>query len=167
MPNWCINGMTVKGDPERIAEFIEEQKGLDYDHEGTVKGETALTFETAVPMPRMLKGRKSPSDDDSMTWYDWSVENWATKWDACSSAVDYKSGKDFAFYQFDTAWSPPVTWFEKMVQFYPWLDFEIEWEEPGMGFAGKLAATKGITGTMEEWDIVWDEEADKYVKIAD
>lgn len=163
MPNWCMNTMTVSGDPKKIAEFVEQHKAVELDHEGTPVGETALDFNTVVPMPEHLKGTKSPSDDGSMTWYEWSVDNWSTKWNACNSHHDHKEGNTNVVYRFDTAWGPPVNWYEKVIGAYPDLDFDLEWSEGGMGFAGRLAGTKGIVGGIEEWDIVWDEEFGDYV----
>lgn len=165
MPNWCSNTLLVSGDPERIKQFIEEQKGVDYDHEGTPTGETALTFENVVPMPEHLRGTKAPSDDGSMTWYDWSVENWGTKWDACYSQISHNPGENVVEYMFDTAWSPPVDWYEKVIEAYPDLDFTLDWEEGGMGFAGTLSGEKGIVGGIREWNIVWDEDGEEYVPV--
>lgn len=161
MPNWCLNTMQVSGDPEKVAEFVEQHKAVAFDHEGTPIGEEVLDFNTVVPMPEELKGTTSPSD--SPNWYEWSVDNWGTKWGACNAECDYKPGDKVAIYHFDTAWAPPVDWYEKVVEAYPHLDFDLEWEEGGMGFAGRLAGTKGIAGGLEEWNIVWDEDAGEYV----
>jgi len=162
MPNWCNNTMTVSGDPEKVAEFVEQQKAVALDPDGTPIGESLLDFDQVVPMPSVLRNRKSPSDDKSITWYEWAVANWGTKWGACDVGYDYKEGNDTVLYDFSSAWSPPVDWFEKVIEYYPWLDFQLEWEEGGMGFAGKLTGTKGIVGTIEEWTIIWDEEAGEY-----
>lgn len=164
MPNWCNNIMTVSGDPDKVAEFVEQHKAVQLDHEGTPAGETMLDFNAVVPMPEHLKGTKSPSNDGSETWYDWSVAHWGTKWNACDPYSKYKDGDKYAVYYFSTAWSPPVDWYEKVIEAYPDLDFELEWEEGGMGFAGRLAGTKGIAGGLVEWDIVWDEDSGEYVE---
>ena len=43
---------------------------------------------------------------------------------------------DYAQYGFDTAWSPPETLIEKVSVDWPTLTFRLEYEEPGMNFAG-------------------------------
>lgn len=40
-----------------------------------------------------------------MTWYDWSCENWGTKWNACDTCVE-RYGR-YAVVSFMTAWSEP------------------------------------------------------------
>lgn len=160
MPNWCNNVFTVKGDSEKVAEFVEQMKGISYDHEGTPTGEENLDFNKVIPLPEVLKGR---SDINDIGWYEWSVVNWGTKWNVCEAQLEYNNGDDGAVYYFDTAWSPPVGWFETVVKYYPWLDFCIEWEEGGMGFAGTYESVNGELGPMSEWDIVWDEDEEEFV----
>lgn len=150
MPNWCNNVFTVKGDPEKVAEFVEQMKA---DKEN-------LDFNKVIPLPEVLKGR---SDIKDIGWYEWSVVNWGTKWNVCEAQLEYNDGDDGAVYYFDTAWSPPVGWFETVVKYYPWLDFCIEWEEGGIGFAGTYESVNGELGPMSEWDIVWDEDEEEYV----
>lgn len=155
MPNWCMNTMVVSGDPERVAKFVEDHKSVELDHEGTPVGETSLDFNKVVPMPE--------SEEDN--WYNWSCENWGTKWNACEASLDYRNGGKDAIYNFDTAWAPPVEWFEKAVQAYPDLEFDLEWEEGGMAFAGRVGGSNGVLGGIEEWDIEWDEESESYVAV--
>ena len=162
MPNWCNNTMHVSGDPDKVAKFVGDHTAVEFDAEGTPIGETVLDFNAVVPMPEHLKNTKAPSDDGSENWYDWSVANWGTKWGACDADHDYKKGSTNVIYHFDSAWSPPVDWYEKAIEAYPDLDFDLEWEEGGMGFAGRLAGTKGIVGGIEEWTIIWDEESGEY-----
>lgn len=165
MPNWCMNTMTVSGDPEKVAEFVEQHKGVALGNEGEPIGEEALDFNAVVPMPEHLKHTKAPSDDGSETWYDWAIKHWDTKWGACNAHCDHRKNDKEVIYYFDTAWSPPIAWFEKVIEAYPDLDFQLEWEECGMGFAGQLAGTKGIVGGIEEWDIVWNEDEEEYVRV--
>jgi len=164
MPNWCGNQLTVTGDPEKITEFIEQMKGVEFDEEGTPKGEIALDFNAVMPMPSVLKNRKSPSDDGSITWYDWQTATWGIKWGSCSSyIVDQTDGQ--VIYRYDTAWGPAINWLETLMSYFPWLDFHAEWEEAGMGFAGELSSVKGVLGPIKEWDVMWDEELGDVVPV--
>ena len=150
MPNWCMNTMIINGDPKKVAEFVEDHKMTFTDDRGE-EVENVLDFNKDVPMPE--------SEKDN--WYNWSCENWGTKWNACEASYHFRSEKE-VFYNFDTAWSPPVSWFERAVQAYPDLEFEIQWEEGGMAFAGRMGGSNGVAGGIEEWDIIWDEEAGEY-----
>lgn len=73
-------------------------------------------------------------------WYDWSVANWSTKWDACESDIEEFSN-EFLAINFETAWAPPEGWFRKICTDYPNLQFELKYDEPGMGFFGRMRST--------------------------
>ena len=43
-------------------------------------------------------------------WYDWNCENWGTKWDSCHVEFIDETANTVDI-QFETAWSPPIEWF--------------------------------------------------------
>ena len=75
-------------------------------------------------------------------WYNWSIHNWGTKWDACEGDV-YDDLKSELSCSFDTAWAPPINWLEVASKKYPSLKFSLEYTEEGMGFEGKAFARNG------------------------
>lgn len=113
MPNWCYNNMTLSNEnKEKIDELVSK---LEKDSD--------KLFEYLRPNP-------------SGEWeYDWSVDNWGTKWDARISNWQRDDDNTISF-SFDTAWSPPI-------KFYQFLTNE-EWfvsasyHEEGMGFVGEF-----------------------------
>ena len=74
-------------------------------------------------------------------WYNWSLHNWGTKWDACEGSTHISDYEVEA--SFDTAWAPPTPWLEKVSMKYKKLRFELEYTEEGMGFEGKAFAKAG------------------------
>jgi hypothetical protein len=48
-----------------------------------------------------------------MSWYEWSIDNWGTKWNA------YGVKKIEGFLSFDTAWAHPELIFKKLSSFHP------------------------------------------------
>jgi len=56
----------------------------------------------------------------SADWYDWSLDKWGTKWNACSSTTWNVSGKRKfrADIEFDTAWSAPFPIFQALADKY-------------------------------------------------
>ena len=50
------------------------------------------------------------------TWYQWRLNNWGTKWDACECYVD--SDEDSTCLYFDTAWSTPEPLMQALSQKY-------------------------------------------------
>ena len=92
--------------------------------------------------------------------YRWQSDHWGTKWDV--DGVLIESHDTFLQYQFDSAWSPPISFFEKISKDFPNLTFELEFYEGGMGFAGR-ATFDGEDWDEEELPIEdfiedWDEE---------
>ena len=61
------------------------------------------------------------------TWYDWSCENWGTKWGACHTCyVDENN------IEFDTAWSCPFKIFEEISKKYN-TRVEVEFADEDIG----------------------------------
>jgi hypothetical protein len=68
-------------------------------------------------------------------WYDYCVNEWGTKWDVGEQGASdiHPDGKMLHTF-FDSAWSPPVVAYEKLME----LGFGVEamYYEGGMGYAG-------------------------------
>ena len=161
MPNCCNNTMTITHKDADVIDNLMAQVRADED---------GRLFQHIKPMPEELRDTTSP--DDSPNWYDWSVSNWGTKWDACHMSWHQHDDHTVSF-DFDTAWSPPIAvYYELMEQ-----GFEVEayYVEYGMMFAGEwhcdadglvsdewiddisegvtpdLDEAFDITATLEEW----------------
>jgi hypothetical protein len=113
MPNWCQNVAYIKHEDK--AELDKIVAELD-------KKDEAKLFESLVPNP-------------SGEWdYDWSVENWGCKWDASVYEYWYEEEAEHLYISFDTAWGPPIEFYNKILQ----LGYEVQafYREEGMCFAG-------------------------------
>ena len=168
MPNWCNNSLTISHKDADTLDNLMAQIRADGDER---------LFQHIKPMPEELRDTTSPSD--SPNWYDWSCDNWGTKWDACS--VDYEEYDDsIVTFSFDTAWSPPLPVYEALAD----MGFEVQayYVEFGMMYAGSWHCNAdgevseeysddisesvpqdvdeefGITEQLEEW-----EELDKEI----
>lgn len=143
MPNWCSNGLTLTHeDPAMIKRAVEAFN----------KGELLNEF---VPVPQDLRDttagflgegdeqralEQRTSDNIAKygygNWYDFCVGEWGTKWDVSPYGApdNYKDGDTTVQFGFDTAWAPPIAWYEKVQD----LGFEVEgyYYEPGMAFVG-------------------------------
>lgn len=80
-------------------------------------------------------------------WYEWSVANWGTKWNACHVAIDELPVEDGAVeVTFDTAWAAPVPIFRKLAKMFPKLAFEFAWtdeDEPSQTHSLKIHISEG------------------------
>ncbi len=66
------------------------------------------------------------------TWYEWSVANWGTKWNAYGFEADTDYGKEKEI-RFLTAWSAPHPILEKLAKMFPDVKLEHEWADEDIG----------------------------------
>jgi hypothetical protein len=143
MPNWCNNNLVLEHDDPAMI-----QRAFD----ALERGEFLQEF---IPVPEQLKivaGCVGDPDEQKKleadtarnleelgygNWYDFCVGEWGTKWDCGEQgASDIHPGGKMLHTFFDTAWSPPVNAYEKLVE----MGFRVEamYYEPGMGYAGRF-----------------------------
>jgi hypothetical protein len=80
-------------------------------------------------------------------WYDWSCNNWGTKWNASDSTIDEN------IITFETAWATPVPIIEKLSIDYPNLEFVVSYADEDIG------SNCGIY-KMKNGNIISDEKGD-------
>jgi hypothetical protein len=129
MPNWCMNKLTVSHTSPDMVDRFENAYNL---------GKACNEF---LPLP------------EGEDWYNWQINNWGTKWDI---GADIGTEKEEHYglkatrvdnevsCSFDSAWSPPVGLYEKLVDLG--YDVKATYWEPGMAFCG-----------------IWDNGVDHYV----
>lgn len=114
MPNWCYNSATLHNSDKSKVDALEQE----------LLKEDAQVFQHLRPNP-------------TGEWdYNWSVENWGTKWDVTVQDWE-RQGDNTIVMHFDTAWSPPTTLYEFLESEEGW-SINAMYHEPGMGFAGKF-----------------------------
>jgi Ferredoxin-like domain in Api92-like protein len=119
MPNWCDNSMHLTHeDKTKIDALVAELQ----------KKEGEGIFQLLRPNP-------------SGEWdYNWSVENWGTKWDA--DIIDWDRQDDNTIWiSFNSAWSPPSALYEFLAE-EGWV-IEAYYHESGMCFCGKFTNEDG------------------------
>ena len=142
MPNWCNNHLTLTHeDPtmikrafdalergEFLQEFIPVPKDLTETVSGFVGQDKQAEHEAQMESNLAKHGYKD--------WYDFCVGEWGTKWDTGESGNNDINPNDPTMLTagFDTAWSPPVTAYEKLMD----LGFSVKagYYEGGMCYAG-------------------------------
>lgn len=108
-------------------------------------------------------------------WYDYSVHEWGTKWDiGADSAYDNMLTPDSArkkiFVSFCSAWSPPISAYEKLAE----MGFYIKayYYESGMGFCGSWSNDADRYYEIKEYTSAWvkaniPQDIDDYMGISD
>lgn len=130
MPNWCRNNLTV----ESIDTNLINKFKLALDTDGL--------FQAIKPNPKE-------------EWsYDWSVENWGTKWDVDGKDIQViQIDDDRIVVEFDTAWGPPISFYEYLEE----LGYHVfaMYHEEGMAFCGIF--TEGDDDCYEYGDMTHEE----------
>jgi len=144
MPNYCNNTLELSGNNHDLNDFWNKNKVFSQDEENS----SFLSFDNSISLPLHQKEN----------WYNWHIANWGTKWDACQCSISEdisieenlpKKCKTF-FYYFDTAWTPPVEWVNKVSTIFPNIQFTITYEETGCDFWGKETYVNGELIDIEE-----------------
>lgn len=124
MPNWCDNRMTLSNDDVAKIDALEAEMSKKNDEGRSM----------AEPFQHL---RPNPTGE----WqYDWSCENWGTKWDA--SIIDWERRDDNTIVIYcDTAWSPPVALYDYLTE-EGW-HVDAVYHECGMCYAGQYTSEMG------------------------
>ena len=161
MPNWCFNSGSISGSKESIKKFIKDGLQVETLPENMIEidellqNNEVLSIGKWLPMPKIYEDfdtTNKPNDFPDAAkeqmekygvvgWYEWYRKFYGCKWDCFFDNIQYTENGDngiITFY-FDSPWSPPTAWFENMQEKYPELDFEVEYLETGMCYAGSGA----------------------------
>jgi len=179
MPNWVYNSVNVTGDTEEIDKFISliNTKPALVDNDDWNATNSPFSFHSFITPDESvtneeyhgnhgsevdpITGSRKVVGDTRGNWYNWNVANWGVKWDA-SSIVRHTStsikldgsgtSQNAVSIQFETPWSPPDPVFRAMVEQFPELHFDIEYEEE-QGWGGTYEGENGDLTALETWDI--------------
>lgn len=146
MPNWVMNRVLVRGDKKDVLEFKKKH---------FVKNE--FDFNTVIPMPEHIfkgnLGQQELKQYGQNNWYNWSIKNWGTKWNACCDSeldfnIHHSNDKKAMFeFSFKTAWSMPTPIYEKIASLYPNFKITAEFADEDIGT--NCGVVKIVDGEIE------------------
>jgi hypothetical protein len=135
MPNWTSNNVLFVGKESQLKKLQTMLKSDDNEFD----------FNNVIPIPNELTDTVSGSENakpdwqkkqsqDLMNkygadnWYDWSIMNWGTKWNAIDTEVEQRDGT--LIYRFNTAWDAPRRIAEALLRMQKTIlqDINISWE---------------------------------------
>lgn len=130
MPNWVKNKMFIQGSPAQIDDLLDKCN----------TDESVFDFNGIVPMPGdVYRGGLGKDEMElypgDLNWYDWSVNHWGTKWNACEASItSFVDGElAYAIISFDTAWSAPIPIFEAVKEQYPDFYISVRYADEDIG----------------------------------
>jgi hypothetical protein len=134
MPNWCNNTITISGPKNKITKLYTEAKAGN----GLLQAMYPMPKElenTTSPAPK--EGEPQPLVDGYDNWYDWRVNNWATKWDVDVENLELSEDGTNISGWFDSAWSPPTGAYEEFLAKNEDCSIKALYYEGGMDFGGE------------------------------
>jgi len=134
MPNWCNNNITITGPKDKITKLYTEAKAGN----GLLQAMYPMPKEledTTSPAPK--EGKPQPLVDGYDNWYDWRVNNWATKWDVDVENLELSEDGTNISGWFDSAWSPPTGAYEEFLAKNEDCSIKALYYEGGMDFGGE------------------------------
>lgn len=160
MPNHVTNRLTIIGDENKIKECLNAIKGVwkDYPEDDNRR----IDFNKIIPMPEEIKNTQAPNRDEKQAkklikkygcanWYDWSIANWGTKWNAYSFDEYVSEGNVIIF---NTAWSTPKPVILALSKKYSELEFEVIYADEDWGHNyGEYTFKNGETIQDERYDV--------------
>lgn len=123
MPNHIANQIEFHGFEENIKKVLELIEGE----------ESCIDFEKIVPMPENIYRGNLGLEEEKLygknNWYDWSITNWGTKWNAYDDYVENN------VITFNTAWSCPMPVLDALAELcYTYgVSFTGKWADEDMG----------------------------------
>ena len=182
MPNHCNNTLGVIGKTEDVEKFITFVTNNGEDKEQNKYQLFKSLMPMPKELEGTTSPSKSSNEElikkyGTDNWYDWCNNNWGTKWgdydidksqvaslvkysypigiDGCKdydNAIEDTSNSYVHFY-YDTAWAPGSDELsDALCLKFPELNFNLYYEEQGMGFAGQVKIKKGEVIYNDSWD---------------
>ena len=128
MPNHTDNRVTL---------YHKDSQQIDMIYNIMNTPDTPLC-QTLIPMDEKLLEVSGFSDDyKPQGWYGWRLDNWGTKWDIYDAHCDRIDANTLQLY-FNTAWSPPMPIYDKLVD----MGFEVtaRYLDEGWGYIGEYVS---------------------------
>ena len=182
MPNHCNNTLGVLGKTEDVEKFIAFVTNNGEDKEQNKYQLFKSLMPMPKELEGTTSPSKSSNEElikkyGTDNWYDWCNNNWGTKWgdydidksqvaslvkysypmgiDGCKdydNAIEDTSNSYVHFY-YDTAWAPGSDELCNALSIqFPELNFNLYYEEQGMGFAGQVKIKQGAIDYSDNWD---------------
>ena len=163
MPNWVTNFVICK--EELLDKILDADGNVDFSilvpepatKEELLKNYGVRYLDTIDENGRSSRAITHNDGKEWFDWYNWHCDFWGCKWNESGGYVHREDG--YAYVSFDTAWSPPDSWIEKLATLD--VPFIHHWcEEQGFG------ACKGYNGLDDieyDWDYYEYDENDEII----
>lgn len=134
MPNWCDNYVEIKANKKILDEIEDIVKEENNDKE---REHGLLHYLRPMPI------------EEKDNWYQWSIDNWGTKWEV-KEFYGMQRKDDTICFSFQSAWGPPTEAFDYFYTNNDDVSITAKYYEPGMDFAGIWEEGSETSYTLSE-----------------
>jgi hypothetical protein len=151
MPNHCVSTLYITGKPKQLNKLMKQVQ-ITESEATEAHPASPFSFHKIIPMPV----------DEERNWYNWSINNWGTKWDMCDPYItdDWEQGS--VHINFWTAWSPVHYVLLQLSKDNPKVKMTYKYYDEGGAFYGTYTYANGQDFLEEEGDEWTCEIYDKY-----
>jgi len=175
MPNWCYNSLSVHGERTELVRLTEAITRTSHNDEGNEVTDYDLSVLFPVPeelqIPSVFFRRDGDDDPEHQellkkyeanrakyghtTWYDWSIQNWGTKWSPNVQDWELSTYNDESVINayYETAWSPCDGLIREISKQFPTLLFSVTSDEEGGSFVCCEAYKNGVAVAGHGYDL--------------
>lgn len=121
MPNWVTNRI------EASKEILDTLMSVDENGKDFVDFNNVIQMPDSVSRESIDLTKMNPLGEDN--WYNWSISNWGTKW----NAADFVRESDNVLV-FETAWSHPFPVFEELSRSFPNDEILVAYADEDTGY---------------------------------
>ena len=190
MPNWVRHNIVIKGSKEEIKNCYEQiTKGEGFSFKNIIPMPEELNVtsgsisyiaekwaKASEQERKEIEAKNKLTDKEKAqiqkivnniakygypTWYEWCIDKWGTKWDACEvvpgGGIECDCYEKIITITFDTAWSTPVPIFKELSKQYPSFVICVEYADEDLG---------SNCGTYALWEGEIQEEESKDYEFA-
>ena len=155
MPNWVYNTVSIDG-PKKVVEAFVASK---------ITGEDSKFDFAKIIVPPADKAEEynavamfgTPAMTDPYNWYNWNIDHWGTKWNACEvwvTSEDCGDGQMHFEAHFQTAWDLPRGVMHRLAYMCEVYDLTLTWYgEEEQGWSEEWSNLEGEFLCVEELDI--------------
>ena len=159
MPNYVRHNVVIRGNKEDIARCYEQitkgEDGFSFNNiipmpeslhvtSGSISYIAEKWAKASEQERKEIEAKKTDKEMAQIhqiadniakygypTWYEWCIDKWGTKWDACEADCDCY--EETITITFDTAWSTPMPIFMELSRQYPNLTIYVEYADEDLG----------------------------------
>jgi hypothetical protein len=161
MPEKIKNTISPSSAAKNVRWMNEDRRSAN--REGSISDILGEEPEGLIPCENNTdeKCRELIAEYGTDNWYDWNIQAYGTKWDFSADEEELDISETCLEASFDTAWSPPIAFLERLQARFPDIDISLLYELEGGDGCGRAYTDRSSGGpeiSIEEAELEYRAE---------